>query len=656
MATVTLTPTKYYQVIDSVVTNIDPEIKRWNTVYNASANMTTVVSSVIAEFDIPEEIRRDTATQTKVTITGISNLGGNTSHHYLTPKQIPYVANVVVGQRIAYVSGTGLGSSGGFDSRNTTVTTIPGSNSVKDVKTKLWIRLFVRASTAYTSGEYRSTGEFTGASIQLETAGTSIAFTPLLSPTSGYINPKQANNFTVTAEQFAPIIMNYTAQSAVLHWKLSTGSAYSDITSTTNVVTLPADTWTTGQSYDVYVTATADDGTVADSAVYTFSTVDAIPTVTPISPINTITYGEVTFRWSYSVSTGANQYAFDIQTSSDGQTWDTLADHVVSTDTSYTVNYPHSGTVYWQVRGYNQDNVASEWSDAVTFVNNIPPEPPVITSVTASGRPAVTWSASDQIAYQVQILNGDEVVEDSGAVYSAQKQYQTQDYLPDGLYTVRVRIYNVYGKMSEWAETTFTQSSSLTPPAFTLTGSTDGILVHITTDPTFSIYYIKRNGVTIGQTTDGMFIDRYSNGTNTYTVIGVTSDGMSAQSTQEFTHIVKSNILVNTDGQVFYVNHRMGSPVGVSKQVNATYDQANYIGASLPEHHFAKLIEGRFTVTFKDYVNTENLLGQTMFYADMYGNGAWVAVVSIGRTENRYGNETSAELQLTTYDEEISYA
>lgn len=472
----------------------------------------------------------------------------------------------------------------------------------------------------------------------------------------GYLNPAKNNSITFSSNKISTIFDQYSITSGVLYYKTSSASAYQSIAFTGTSVTLPAGTLTTGQTYNAYADITVDDGTVATVNLADISTVDAIPTVTPISPINTITYGEATFRWSYSVSTGANQYAFDIQTSTDGETWDTLADHVVSMTSAHTADIATSGTVYWRVRGYNQDNVASEWSDAVSFVNNIPPEPPVITSVSVSGRPVVTWSAGDQIAYQVQILSGDEVVEDSGAVYSAQKQYQTQDYLPDGLYTVRVRVYNVYGKVSEWAETTFTQSSSLTPPTFALTGSSDGILVNIATDPTFSVYYIKRNGVTIGQTTDETYVDRFANGTNTYTVIGVTSGGMSAQSTETITFTVASNMLISTDGQVYYVNHRMGSPVGVSKQVNATYDQANYIGASLPEHHFAKLIEGRFTITFKDYVNTEDLLGQTMYYADMYGNGAWVAVVSVGRTENRYGNETSAELQLTAYDEGIDYA
>lgn len=472
----------------------------------------------------------------------------------------------------------------------------------------------------------------------------------------GYLNPAKTQAITFTSNTIDLLYEQYTITGGVFYYKTEDASTYQSIAFTGTSVTLPVGTLTTGQTYNAYADITVDDGTIVTVNLADISTVDAIPTVTPTSPINTVLYGEATFVWSYSVSTGADQLAYDIETSSDGQTWATLADHIESAESTYTSAITTSGTIYWRVRGYNQDDVASEWSDAVSFVNNIPPEPPVITSVTSSGRPIISWSAADQIAYQVQILSGDIIVEDSNTVYSSAKQYRAKEYLPEGTYTIRVRIFNYYGKSSDWAETVYSQSVTLTAPTFTLAGSDNGIVINIDVDPTFAVYYIQRNGVAIGQTTSGSYVDRFANGTVTYTVIGVTTADDSAQSTRTITYVVSSNMLISTTGQVFLVNHRMGSPVGVTKQVNATYDQVKYIGAALPEHHFARLIDGRFSVIFKDYVQIEQLLGETMFYADMYGNGAWVAVVSVGRAESRFGNETTAELQLTQYGEEISYA
>ncbi|MBR2775797.1 MAG: hypothetical protein IKD75_01600 [Prevotella sp.] len=299
--------------------------------------------------------------------------------------------------------------------------------------------------------------------------------------------------------------------------------------------------------------------------------------------------------------------------------------------------------------------MASEWSEAATFINNVPPEAPTITSISATGRPVITWAASNQIAYQVQILLNGELIEDSGAVYSGESSYRAMEYLPDDTYTIKVRVYNQHGKVSDWAESEYTEAGGVTPPVFTVTSTDDGALIEITTDPSVSTYYIKRNGVLIGKASNGRYVDRFASGPTTYTVVAVTSEDYDAMSTQTVNIEVESNMLITESGKVFEVNHRLGSPVGVSKQVNAVFDTAEFIGASTPEHVFAKMRETRYSVVFKDYVDAESLLGQTVFYADMYGNGDWCAVVSVGRVESRYGNETTAELQVTRHTETAVY-
>jgi hypothetical protein len=129
-----------------------------------------------------------------------------------------------------------------------------------------------------------------------------------------------------------------------------------------------------------------------------------------------------------------------------------------------------------------------------------------------------------------------------------------------------------------------------------------------------------------------------------------------AQSSQTITSINDHTSLITEDGTIYEVNHRMGSPVGIGYQVNAVFDTAEYIGASVPEHTFAKMREKRYSIAFKDYVDVEELLGKTVYFADIYGNGDWCAITSIGRTESRIGNETTAELQVTKHDEAIDYA
>lgn len=469
----------------------------------------------------------------------------------------------------------------------------------------------------------------------------------------GYLRPDVANTITFTSNKINYIDEQYSVASGTLRYKLSSASTWTSINFTGNSVTIPANTFSSGNTYNMEASIVTDDSTSVTVTFNNVSTVDATPTVTGVSPNGTVGYGDVSFSWLYSITTGTPQRAYEIRYKVDGGAYVTTG-KVNSSATQATVNVPTSGTVDWSVRAYNQDDVASDWSSDLTFVNIAPPQAPTITSISATSRPVITWSSADQIAYQVQILNNGNVLEDSGMIYSGSNSYTSDEYYPDGTYLVNIRIVNQYGRTSDWASSEFTLTSTLTAPPFTLASTPDGVQITITTSGTFSAYYIKRDGVTIAQT-DGSYIDRYGNGEHTYTVIGVSGNN-GAQSSQTITSIIDHTSLITEDGTIYEVNHRMGSPVGIGYQVNAVFDTAEYIGASVPEHTFAKMREKRYSIAFKDYVDVEELLGKTVYFADIYGNGDWCAITSIGRTESRIGNETTAELQVTKHDEAIDYA
>lgn len=469
----------------------------------------------------------------------------------------------------------------------------------------------------------------------------------------GYLRPDVANTIKFTSNKINYIDEQYTVASGTLRYKLSSASTWTSINFTGNSVTIPANTLSSGQTYNMDATIVTDDSTSVSVTFNDVSTVDATPTVTGISPNGTVGYGNVTFSWLYSISTGTPQSAYELRYKVDGGSYVSTG-KVTSSATQAIVNIPTSGTVAWSVRANNQDDVASDWSSDLTFVNVAPPQAPTITSISATSRPVVTWSSADQIAYQVQILDGDNVLEDSGMIYSGSSTYTSDNYYPDGAYIVKLRIVNQYGRTSGWASNEFTVASTLTAPPFMLSSTPDGVQITITTSGAFSTYYIQRDGVTIAQT-DGSYIDRFGNGEHTYTVIGVNgNDG--AQSSQSITSLIEHTSVIAEDGTIYEVNHRIGSPVGISFQVNAVFDTAEYIGAFVPEHTFAKMREKRYSIVFKDYVDVEKLLGETVYYADIYGNGDWCVITAIGCVENQYGNETTAELQVTKHDEAIDYA
>lgn len=648
MATVTLTPSKVYQVSEYKVTAVNPSKKQIRSV--SSGGSYSPKLWVIADFDISASLARYISTSATGTLTNTVWTGSGGGQREAYAVALSYSGDYAVGDSVAskWSNANMTGSTAYVAPTNITLNY--NNNRIQNINQKLRLQFYS------VKNDYSNYWQFDDVSIVLTyDTNNVINFSGSMSPRSGFLNPAEAHTFTASTPTNQGNLINYQITGGTFYYRQGTSGAYTSKALTGSTVSLPAGALTGNTSYQVYMSLTAQDGQTATTETGTISTVDAIPSVTLISPINEVTYGTATFRWNYSISTGTPQKAFDLQTSTDGSTWSMLASHVEQAETTYTADISTSGTVYWQVRGYNQDNVAGSWSSSGSFINNVPPEAPTITSISATGRPVITWAADDQIAYQAQILLNGEIIEDSGPVYSSAATYRALEYLPDNTYKIRVRIFNTYGTASDWAETDYTEAAGLTAPIFTATSTDGGLLIEIEPSADFATYYIKRNGVTIASTS-GTFLDRFASGPTTYTVIGVTSEDTDAMSTQTVNVEVKSNMIIDPDGTVYEVNHRLGSPVGVSKQITAVFDTAEFIGASVPEHHFAKMRETRFSVVFKDYVDIERMLGRVVFYADMYGNGDWCAVTSVGRVESKYGNETTAELQVTKYNEAIAYA
>ena len=225
--------------------------------------------------------------------------------------------------------------------------------------------------------------------------------------TSGYISASNASFKCSTVEKNIPV--QYGWSSARVYYKKSTEGAYSyvngtvsgtwsDITVSTNL------SLATGYTYNVYIQATADDGTVANTAVGNFETTDGTAIARCVSPVGTYTNGTINFIWSHATEYGTPQYAYDLQYSSDnGGTWTTVANHIVSSINNQTVTINSAGVYIWRVRTYNTLDQAGSWAQA-SFINNVPATTPTNLVVTTKGRPTASWVSTTQAAYQVQVL------------------------------------------------------------------------------------------------------------------------------------------------------------------------------------------------------------------------------------------------------------
>lgn len=109
----------------------------------------------------------------------------------------------------------------------------------------------------------------------------------------GYLRPDVANTITFTSNKINYIDEQYSVASGTLRYKLSSASTWTSINFTGNSVTIPANTFSSGNTYNMEASIVTDDSTSVTVTFNNVSTVDATPTVTGVSPNGTVGYGDV---------------------------------------------------------------------------------------------------------------------------------------------------------------------------------------------------------------------------------------------------------------------------------------------------------------------------------------------------------------------------
>jgi hypothetical protein len=474
-----------------------------------------------------------------------------------------------------------------------------------------------------------------------------------LNPANGFLRYDIENRFVMNNANTQAMINDFVLNGGTLKYKLSSTSSYSSLPFTGETVTLPANTLSNGQNYNIYADFTTTNDLTGSTEAGNYTTVDAIGTTTGQTPNNSIEYGNVTFTWTYRNNTGTAQYAYDLDLSDDGTTYTTVLSHVVTSATTATYTVNTAGGKHWRVRGYNQNDVAGDYSTPLYFVNNIPPSPPVITNITGAGRLTVTWAADNQSAYEVEVYNGDTRVYDSTVVYTADTTHLINEYLPNGTYTIKVKTINIYGHTSDYTTTVYTVSNV---GSLNVSGTYEnGTATLSYPDGNYAKYYIQRDGVTIAKTTEKTYIDMYMNGTATYTVIAVNSDDSYAIGTATVSGTVPFTRFVDLEGNVYDISKRWQQRIGVQVSNEAEYDTALYLGAKRPAHTFGTGRIRRYAIAFTYEGDYTVFMGKVLRYMDIYGNADYVVVPNINEVEARYGNELTASLEVTDYNEGITY-
>ena len=348
-------------------------------------------------------------------------------------------------------------------------------------------------------------------------------------PASGYIDLSKDNIFSFDFEQKAdePSITPLAVKSFTLQLREHGQTEITNINVNTWAgdapnVTVPAGT-ISGESIDWRVIAKTNANQTLTSDWMTLSVEDVPPTAWAISPKDVVVDGskDQIFIWGHASSTGTAQSKTDLQKSTDGSTWQTLAT-VTGAARQWTcpAGTLTSSIKYWRVRTYNADGIAGEWSDAAQIVVIAAPTAPSIQIKSTGPRPSISWQTSEQEAYQVELdgkLSG-------GTHYGTDKTWTSPAYLADGSHTVRVRVQNQYGMWSDWGAAALPVTN--TPGAsITLTVQASSVAdLNWQTSGSYDFYLVYRNGKPIAKLTQTQYTDELSSGSTTYQVRGCYAD------------------------------------------------------------------------------------------------------------------------------------
>ena len=631
MATVTLTPDKYWQCDYGYITAMNPGTLHF-TGKSSSIEKTNIESqrAAFTEIDIPANAayRHGVPSQTVIRITGPAFPSYNAGYYIVSNSDVDL--QLSVGKNIVS-AGSEVLNYYSYVSPNQDIT--------------FGESVFYRAANGkmYFGFVATDTNTATSVTFTITYSDGNFAVTPSIA--GGYIPSTVATTIALTAVFIPNMIMQYTVASGVFYYKKTSELNYSSIPFSGSSVVIPANTLEENETYDYYFTAVSDDGKTTTTDTYTAATGDLVGTVTAVSPSNVVAYGRPAFTWLYENELGNLQTAFDLQVSMDGSIWVDVATHEVSSETAYTTNVALGGLLYWRVRSYNQADVASDWSNVLSFTNVLPPSAPTITGVSGTGRITVSWNSSNQIAYQIKI--GDY---DSGWVYSTNKSHFLNEYLPDGLYEIRVRVTNNIGLASEWATMSYSQSGSVAGPTASIEMK-EGYN-EITISGSFEKYYIIRNGVVVAETSDGTYDDYFCNDVDNYVVRGVNLDDTFGDSVLTGRYNCRKPALITPDASIYYVNERLDEQPSISSSNTLDVATVEYLGRTKPVHHVGQMNVRTWAVT----CSNKPVPGQIYFYRNFRGDKAWVICSNVQSVLNFRGvHEYQFTLEETDYDEAVEY-
>lgn len=467
----------------------------------------------------------------------------------------------------------------------------------------------------------------------------------------GYVDYKSNHPLNVSVEtlEIEKIKEPYSISSGTLKYRLKGETLENAILFNGSIAVIPANTLENNKVYEIKVEAVLDDGQISISDAWTeIVTKEELSTAIAISPNNEVLYGSQKFSWQYFNATGTTQKAVDIQVSVNNGEWKTIINHLETSETSYDFNFLEAGDIKWRVRVYNTNDLPGAWSEPKRFINHTSPKTPVLIQIINSGRPLIKWNSSEQIAFEIQVNN-----EKSMIYYSQAKEFQL-NYLANGIHIIKLRIYNVYGKFSDWVEIQYTQNMNVIEPAVQIVQEEGYFKISVENLNVFSKVYLLKDGKMIHKFESEEYIDYFVNGTQTYIIRGVLSDDNFSDSFHQVNYKCVKSALITLDKKIMYISDSFDEQPVISKSKSKDVILNKYLNKEKPIAIFNNHNNLSWSITCKND-EIQNYLDKILFYRNYSGDKAFVIINNISYSHKYYGSLANLTLTEVDYDEGIEY-
>lgn len=504
------------------------------------------------------------------------------------------------------------------------------SPGIQAIKNGLLLQSYQNSLTFYTATAATASRPY----LQI-TFGDDVHLTPTGYPTQGYVDRQQDLTLQWSNEASGVSVETPYQQTAELHWRMAGGSDHVINLTDEESYTIPANTMGSGTM--IWSVEIKDStGAITSSGEYRLTTVEPLSTAVALTPKNTSIDASngIDFTWRHYITTGTAQTTADIQISDDGTTWTDLAHPTGAAQTYHAApGAVASGTHYWRVRTYNQDDAAGSWSPSVTFAAIAPPLAPSVMA-TAESRPTVTWTAAEQQAYEIQIDS-----RSFGPFFGQDAEWRATVYLQDGTHTARVRVQNAYGLWSAWGTWTFTveNESDVTVTLTAESGDAPALTWTATGTPTPDRWLVSRDGELIANVTAQNYQDTTAAaGSHEYQVRGIyDADGTYTMSNTASASTIVAGALI-TDAQTGAVIEcptvlEMDRVIRQAQSINVSF--IHYAGAVWPTAEATVERDNSYNFA-PTWVSGQEpdllaLLGREVLVRDQYGGRVFGVLVRL---------------------------